>query len=74
MSTTAWRSSGTEGAEDAVLRLKQLDAQDLIDVMDVAVLRWPQYATGPQLQEHVTEEGSKPSSFAKKLRKAGIDS
>jgi uncharacterized membrane protein len=73
MPTTAWRFSGTEGADEAVLRLKRLDSQDLIDVQDVAVIRWPQYATGPQTQEHVTEEGSKASSFAKKLRKAGID-
>jgi uncharacterized membrane protein len=75
MSTqTAWRFSGTEGADAAVLRLKQLDAQDLIDVQDVTVIRWPQYATEPTAQEHVTDEGSKASSFAKKLRKAGIDS
>ena len=74
MSTTAWRFSGTEGADDAVLRLKVLDALELIDVQYVAVLRWPEYAPGPQAQEHVTDEGSKASSFAKKLRKAGIDS
>ena len=74
MSTTAWRFSGTEGADDAVLRLKQLDTQELIEVQDVAVLRWPQYAAAPQVQEHVTAEGSKASSFAKKLMKAGIDS
>ena len=73
MSTTAWRFSGTEGADEAVLRLKQLDAQEVIDVQDVDVIRWPQYAAGPQVQEHVTDEGSKASSFAKKLRKAGID-
>jgi uncharacterized membrane protein len=73
MSTTAWRFSGTEGADDAVLRLKQLDTQELIDVQDIAVLRWPQYAAGPQAQEHVTDEGGKVSSVAKKLRKAGID-
>jgi uncharacterized membrane protein len=73
MSTTAWRFSGTEGADDAVLRLKQLGAQELIDVQDVAVIRWPQYAGAPQLQEHVTDEGSKASSFAKKLSKAGIN-
>lgn len=73
MSTTAWRFSGTEGADAAVLRLKQLDTQDLIDVQDVAVLRWPQYSSAPQAQEHVTAEGSKASSFAKKLTKAGID-
>src|SRR5260370_42375962 len=74
MSTTAWRFSGTEGADDAVLRLQQLDTQALIDVQDVAVLRWPQYAAAPQAQEHVTDEGSKASSFAKKLMKVGIDS
>jgi uncharacterized membrane protein len=74
MSTTAWRFSGTEGADDAVLRLKRLGAQGLIDVHDIAVIRWPQYAAGPQLQEHVTDEGGKVSSFARKLSKAGIDS
>ena len=73
MSTTAWRFSGTEGADAAVLRLKQLDAQDVMDVQDMAVLRWPQYASGPQLQEHVTDEGSKASSLAKRIKKAGID-
>lgn len=74
MSTTAWRFSGTEGADDAVLRVRQLGDQDLIDVRDVAVVRWPHYAAGPQVQEHVTDEGSKASAFAKKLSKAGIDS
>jgi uncharacterized membrane protein len=73
MSTTAWRFNGTEGADAAVLRLKQLNAQDVMDVQDMAVLRWPQYASGPQVQEHVTDEGSKASSLAKRMRKAGID-
>lgn len=73
MSTTAWRFSGTEGADMAVLRLKQLDSQGLMDVQDVAVIRWPQYASGPQVQEHVTDEGSRASSLAKRIRKAGID-
>jgi uncharacterized membrane protein len=73
MSTTAWRFSGTEGADGAVLRLRQLDSQGVMDVQDVAVIRWPQYASGPQVQEHVTEEGSKASSLAKRIRKAGID-
>jgi uncharacterized membrane protein len=74
MTTTAWRFKGTEGADAAVLRLKQLDAQEVLDVQDVAVLRWPQYASGPQVQEHVTEEGSRTTSLAKRIRKAGIDS
>ena len=73
MSTTAWRFSGTEGADAAALRLKQLDAQEVMDVQDIAVLRWPQYASGPQVQEHVTDEGSKASSLAKRIKKAGID-
>ena len=73
MTTTAWRFSGTEGADAAVLRLKQLDSQEVLDVQDVAVLRWPQYASGPQVQEHVTDEGGKTSSLAKRIRKAGID-
>jgi uncharacterized membrane protein len=73
MSTTAWRFRGTEEADDAVFRLKQLSGKQLIDLRDVAVLRWPLYAAAPQVQEHVTDEGSKASSFAKKLSKAGID-
>jgi uncharacterized membrane protein len=73
MSTTAWRFSGTEGADAAVLRLRQLDSQGVLDVQDVAIIRWPQYASLPQVQEHVTEEGSAVSSLAKRIRKAGID-
>jgi uncharacterized membrane protein len=73
MSTTAWRFTGTEGADGAVLRLKQLDAQDLIDVQDVTVLRWPHYASQPIAQEHVTDEGSKVSSLVSKLRHPTID-
>ncbi|WP_042377539.1 DUF1269 domain-containing protein [Streptacidiphilus melanogenes] len=73
MSTTAWRFRGTEGADDAVLRLKQLAGQEVLDVRDVAVIRWPHYATAPQVQEHVTDEGSKASSLAKKFSKAGIE-
>jgi uncharacterized membrane protein len=71
---TAWRFAGTEGADAAVLRLKQLDAQDLIDLEDVAVIRWPQYAGQPAAAEHVTDEGGKVSAIAKKLRKSVIDS
>jgi uncharacterized membrane protein len=73
MSTTAWRFTGTEGADAAVLRLKQLDSQGIVDVLDLAIIRWPQYASGPQVQEHVTDEGSKASSLAKRFTKAGID-
>jgi uncharacterized membrane protein len=72
--TTAWAFGNTEGADAAVLRLKQLDTQDLIDVQDVTVIRWPEYAAQPQAQEHVTEEGSKVSSFVSKIRHTAIDS
>src|SRR5271166_1990100 len=71
---TAWRFTGTEGADDAVLRLKQLNTQQAIDVQDIAVLRWPHYATEPTAQEHVTAEGSKVSTFVSKVKNAGIDS
>ena len=74
MATTAWRFSGTEGADEAVLKLKQLEAAKVVEVQDVAVLRWPQYATAPTVREHVTEETSKVSSLMHKLKHAGIDS
>jgi len=75
MTTTAWRFTGTEGADEAVGTLKQLDAQELIDLQDVTVLRWPRYALEPQMQEHVTDEGSKMASFVqKRLKRELIDS
>jgi uncharacterized membrane protein len=74
MSTTAWKFSGTEKADEAVLRLKDLDAKELIHVQDVAVIRWPQYAAAPTAQEHVTDEGSKVSAMVSKMKHATIDS
>jgi uncharacterized membrane protein len=62
---TAWRFRGTEGADAAVLKLKQLHTQDLIDLLDVTVLRWPQYASMPIAHEHVTDSGSKLSALTK---------
>ena len=75
MPTTAWRFAGTEGADTAVMRLKQLDAQELINVWDVAVLRWPEYAPEPTTQEHVTEPGGgKVVSLVRRLQHPVIDS
>jgi uncharacterized membrane protein len=73
MPTTAWRFSGTEGADEAVLKLKQLEAAKLVEVQDVTVIRWPQYAAEPTVHEHVTEEGSKVSSLMHKFTHSGID-
>ncbi|HEX9065495.1 MAG TPA: DUF1269 domain-containing protein [Streptosporangiaceae bacterium] len=73
MTVTAWRFAGTEGADQAVLRLKRLHSQELIDVQDVAVVRWPEYASAPTAQEHLTAEGSKVTSMMNKLTKGAID-
>jgi uncharacterized membrane protein len=73
MPTTAWRFRSTEGADGAVLRLRQLDAQELIDIQDLTVLRWPQYATEPVTHEHVTDDGNKMSSLVRKFTHDRID-
>jgi uncharacterized membrane protein len=73
MPTTAWRFTGTEGADEAVLKLKQLEAAKLLEVQDVTVIRWPQYAAEPTVSQHATEEGSKVSSIVHKFTHAGID-
>jgi uncharacterized membrane protein len=73
MPTTAWRFAGTEGADNAVARLKQLDSQDMINVMDIAVLRWPEYAPEPITHEHVADEGGKVASMMRRLQKGSID-
>jgi uncharacterized membrane protein len=71
--TTAWRFPGTEGADNAVARLKQLDSQDQINLMDIAVLRWPEYAAQPTTQEHVHEQGGKVASMMRRLQHPVID-
>ena len=73
MPTTAWRFPGTEGADTAVVKLKQLDAADLINVMDVAVLRWPEYAAAPTIHQHVTEQGGKLASVMHKMQRGAVD-
>ena len=73
MPTTAWRFPGTEGADSAVVRLKQLDAKDLINLMDIAVLRWPEYAEQPVTSEHVHQQGGKVSSLVRRLQHPVID-
>jgi hypothetical protein len=39
MTTTAWRFIATEGAYEAVLKLKQLEAAKLVEVQDVTIIR-----------------------------------
>jgi uncharacterized membrane protein len=56
-----------------VVRLKQLDSQDLINVMDIAVLRWPEYAGEPTTQEHVTEQGGRVASMVRRLQHPSIE-
>ncbi len=73
MPTTAWRFPGTEGADNAVARLKKLDSQDQINLMDIAVLRWPDYAAEPTTQEHVHEQGGKVASMMRRLQHPVID-
>jgi uncharacterized membrane protein len=69
---TAWRFSSTEGADDAILRLKRLDEQDQIDVEDAAVIRWPHYASAPTPDTHVTRQGGAFSTIAKKIAHGNI--
>jgi uncharacterized membrane protein len=74
MPTTAWRFAGTEGADNAVVRLTQLDARELIDVHDMTIVRWPEYAAEPITHEHVNEQGGVVSSLLHRLQRSCIDS
>jgi uncharacterized membrane protein len=73
MPTTAWRFPGTEGADNAVARLKELASKDLINLVDIAVVRWPEYAAQPTTQEHVHEQGGKVASMVRRLQHPVID-
>jgi uncharacterized membrane protein len=71
--TTAWRFPDTEGADSAVVRLKQLDSKELINLVDMAVLRWPQYAAEPTTLEHAHEQGGRVASIMRRLQHPVID-
>src|SRR6202000_3361255 len=72
--TTAWRFPGTEGADSAVVRLKQLASKDLINLVDIAVIRWPEYAATPTTLEHAHEQaGCKMASLVRRLQPPVID-
>jgi uncharacterized membrane protein len=73
MTTSAWRFSGTEDADDAVVKLKGLAAQDLIEVHDLTVIRWPRWAAEPIVQEHVTDEGHGVSALVGRRKRGVID-
>jgi uncharacterized membrane protein len=73
MPTTAWRFPDTEGADGAVVQLKELDAKDNINLMDVTVVRWPQYAAVPTTQEHVNQQSGKVASLVRRLQHPVID-
>ena len=73
MPTTAWRFPGTEGADTAVVQLKELNAKELINLMDVTVVRWPQYADIPTTQEHVHQQGGKVASLVRRLQHPVIE-
>jgi uncharacterized membrane protein len=74
MPTTAWKFNGTERADEAVLKLTNLDDHEYIEVQDITVLRWPQYAAAPLAHEHANAQASKAAALAGKLRHTGIDS
>ena len=42
-------------------------------MIDIAVLRWPEYAEQPTTQEHVHEQGGKVSSMMRRLQHPVID-
>jgi uncharacterized membrane protein len=48
---TAWKFSTPEGASDAMETLERLDAQQLIQVHDAAVVTWPVGARKPKTLE-----------------------
>jgi len=73
MTTTGGRFIATGEADEAVLKLKQLEAAKLVEAQDITVTRWPQYAAEPTVREHVIEESSKVSSLVHKFTHSGID-
>jgi uncharacterized membrane protein len=74
MPTSAWRFSGTEGADDAAVKLKALADQDLIEVQDLTVIRWPRWSDQPFMHEHVTDEARGVSAMVSRRKHPVIDS
>jgi len=58
MSTlTVWKFDSAEGAEKALNKLQDLQKQQLIQVLDAAVVSWPQGRTRPKTYQAVNTVG-----------------
>ena len=65
MPTTAWRFTGTELATARWSGSRELNAKDLINLMDITVLRWPEYAAQPTtLQSTRTSRAARSPSWS----------
>ncbi len=68
---TVWKFDEATGADAALAKLEKLDAQEVIEVEDAAVVSWPEEASAAETVEHAT--GGKVHGFAKRLRHSGIE-
>ncbi|NJL49699.1 MAG: DUF1269 domain-containing protein [Leptolyngbyaceae cyanobacterium SM2_5_2] len=58
MSTlTVWKFNTAEGAENALAKLEGLQKQELIQVLDAAIVSWPQGRSKPKTYQAVSTAG-----------------
>ena len=68
---TVWKFDQATGADEALAKLENLDAQEVIEIEDAAVVRWPEEAAAAETEEHAT--GGKMDGLVKRLKRSGID-
>lgn len=68
---TVWRFDEATGADAALSKLENLDAQEVIEIEDAAVIRWPKEAPAAETAEHAT--GGKMDGVVKRLKHSGIE-
>ena len=68
---TVWKFDQATGADEALAKLENLDAQEVIEIEDAAVVRRPEEAAAAETEEHAA--GGKMDGLVKRLKRSGID-
>ncbi|EKQ66786.1 putative membrane protein [Leptolyngbyaceae cyanobacterium JSC-12] len=57
-SLTVWKFSTAEGADNALVKLRELQKQQLIEVLDAAIVSWPQGRKRPKTYQAMDTVGA----------------
>ena len=68
---TVWKFDEAAGADEALAKLEYLDAQEVIEIEDAAVVRWPTEAPTAETAAHASD--GKMDGLVKRFKRSGIE-